>query len=333
MGQHTLPPSAIDAYEVRVRLLGFSGRGPFVAWGLFALLGIGFVVALCRVAWGVFTGVSEPENVYAQDLFDFLLPVASFPTVLFLLFVFRGARMSVVLRLKPGPASAGSTVMWIAPKATKDAAGRVAILVDALHRVAPHARMIPRGKPVEFPDSSEPQNALYWDGTTAVTTDYVIYKRYKHQRLPVADITQVSITVPVVYSYIWVLHAFNSLVLSALSGMQLIANPPVIQNGVALLPRLWLWALATLILMPVLFASWIEGFRNRNANKLYTVMVHGRFGRSNSDVILPIEILSTASEEHAKKVGSAIQQAVGWRAEFYASSGKNTVPGLGQSNA
>jgi hypothetical protein len=78
--------------------------------------------------------------------------------------------------------------------------------------------------------------------------------------------------------------------------------------------------------------SAVQAYRHRNSSKLYVVTAYGRLGRYDRDVIVPVEILSTYSEEHANKVRDAIQQAVGWRAHYYSSIRTNEVPGLGQSN-
>lgn len=186
------------------------------------------------------------------------------------------------------------------------------------------------GKSIEIQGSSPPEDALYWDGVTVVTPYYV---RYNQHTLPVADITQVRIAVQSSQSALWVLQGFNALILSLLSGVQLLSNPPVIQDGVILFPRLWLFPLAVLLLMPVLITSSVQAFRRRKVGRQYTVTVHGRFGRSNRDVILPIEILYTYSQEHANKVRAAIQQALGWRAHHYDTIETQAVPGIGQSNA
>jgi hypothetical protein len=234
-----------------------------------------------------------------------------------------------MLRLKPGSASEGASIMWVAPEAAYDAPNKVSILADALHKAATHAVLMSKGKAVQFPDSSPPQDALYWDGTTAVTTDYV---HNRHHALPVGDIMEVRIAVQST-QYAWVLGGFNALFLSIMFSSQFLTNLPVTQDGGVLIPRLWLVAIGMLFLMPIIISSAVQAYRHRKSSKIYIVTAYGRLGRYNRDVIVPVEVVSTYSEEHANAVRSAIRQAIGWRAHYYGSIRTNDVPGLGQSNA
>ncbi len=107
----------------------------------------------------------------------------------------------------------------------------------------------------------------------------------------------------------------------------------MIHDGGIVVRRVWVWSLSTLFLAAVLIGVWVQALRAGAANRIYAVAVYGRLGRSNRDVILPVEILYTNSKEHANRVRSAIEQAIGRRAYSYGSARTNEVPGLGQSNA
>ena len=328
VGEHTFPPSVIDAYEARTRILGLHSRWQYLlVWGLLALCILGVGATFVRSVQSTFRGVSEPESVYAQDWLDFILPVSFFLLSCFLLFIFRGPSVGIALKLKSGAAPVGSIVIWLAPGTNKGVAVNVATLLDALHKVAPHARLISGGKTVEFHDSPPPQDALYWDGTTAVTNDYM---RYKEHTLPVADITQVRVALGNSDSPLWVLNGFNALFLSAIFGFQFLTNPPVMLDGVTMFPRQWLFALAMLCLVPVIISSTLRAFRDRKNSTVYTVTVHGRFNR---DVILPMDILVTSDEEHAQQVRVAIEQVIGRHMQHRGTNYVRRVPAIGQPTA
>ena len=315
IGEHTFPPSDIDSGDVRTRILVAPVSREYLLIGsILALYLVGMLVALFRGAMAVILGISKFVNVYAQDWLDFIFPVISAFMSLFLLFMFRGPRLSVTLKLRSGRTSDSTSIKWMSPIMGFGHAVSVTALGDALRKVAPHARFTVQGKALEAENAPPPENTLYWDGTTAVTPEYV---QYRGKRLPIAGITNTEISVHKPNS-IWFLlpHLFSTPVTLLISVSMIVTNPPIVQDGVTYFSRLWLFALSLLFIsVPIVFGH-VSKLRRRNKDSIYIVKVGGFFGRYNPDVLFTTEILHTPDQTHANNVRATLEYAVSRRTEY-----------------
>lgn len=301
IGSRLVSPAEVQSFDVRLRWLGLYKPWHYVLfWPLFALVILGWFVTPVRWVEHFLGRTPTLAGEYAQDWLDFIFPVAAILLGLFYWLIIKGPRIIYRIVVNAGSGEASETILG------SDSALVVRgslTLVAALQRATQKTALS-----TDTTGVIHGSTVFYADGLARVASDFV---EIGTRRYALPLITSVAIKRQQQSRYISLYHMVWFPIWLVWYLWQLLSHLPYRENGVLLIPTIFLAYLSLLpLIIPAIMSFKLAFTAWKNPKPTYVLTLLGRFGQYNKDVVLPSDVLTSPDGEQLARIKAAIDTAL-----------------------
>ena len=314
----------IRSYDVQTKAIGLHWRWEYLlAFVTLGLLVIGALVSLWRLVEIISSGGSIAADNYITDWRDFLFPVAVVAATLVFMFIIKRPKVLMHLNLVPQAGEAGQQKIsrLVSCTTLMEASNLTQALRKALH-TGPTSdnSFVPRPIGNEWPEP-----VIYEDDNAYITDSklWLAGKVYTVAPIQAVRVKQQS------QRLVWAIAVLIWLGLIAFytvrSLVTLFSAPaPALSDSGLWITQSWLLSVAFILLqlgflyrivMNFLYMRSMKKLSGpepapKDAGHVYSLIIQGKFGRYNKDVILSETAFTTSDKQQADNIKSAIEWAI-----------------------